>query len=156
MFHFSIMCVILILISSHNWVATYLWKSCWLCMSNVLSVSWENWMYLLLSQLVLRIGFGFCLYQFLSILLYNWYSASVGVRNRIYFKTQSVVTSNAWDIPVRDKGRNTERLQISYKRMSSITEIHTKNIKHLIFHIIFVKRRQLPAFINTSKVSKDN
>ena len=48
-------------------MTTYLGKSCSFCLPRVPLVNCRQFMYLVISLLVLRAGYGICLYQFLII-----------------------------------------------------------------------------------------
>ena len=48
-------------------MTTYLGKSCSFCLPRVPFVNCRQFMYLVISLLVLRAGYGICLYQFLII-----------------------------------------------------------------------------------------
>ena len=50
-----------------SWMTTYLGKSCSFCLPRVPFVNCRQFMYLVISLLVLRVGYGIWLYQFLII-----------------------------------------------------------------------------------------
>ena len=86
-------------------LTTYLGKSCSLCLPRVPFVNSRQFMYLVISLLVLRAGYGICLYQFL-IIAYLFYSDQTdhlslrSVHNRFYWFCHAVahiVFPNTYD-----------------------------------------------------------
>ena len=71
-----------------SWMTTYLGKSCSFCLPRVPFVNCRQFMYLVISLLVLRAGYGIWLYQFLII---AYLFTLVGCKTFTLYKTNNVL-----------------------------------------------------------------
>ena len=88
-----------------SWMTTYLGKSCSFCLPRVPFVDCRQFMYLVISLLVLRAGYGIWLYQFLIIAyLFTWHTQSSPGDCKISFSIgrgfAEVYIVKKWKLPI--------------------------------------------------------
>ena len=143
-------------------MTTYLGKSCSFCLPRVLFVNCRQFMYLVISLLVLRAGCGIWLYQFLIIAYLFTFQNGLKCKQRVEYaniRVQIIWTRNRWMQTMWTTYMSADNMNYKYMRADNMNYkyMSVDNVNYIYeyrkYELQIYEYRKFELHISTENVS---